>query len=361
MVLKGVKGKVTKQYVEAWAYPSKAGLPYRLNHKVFKNYCPLCKRSGTLKWNPKHVPEGEITCGACDADYCAVSGKDKAYKVRGKLKPATIASSSSSTTKASLISSQTKQCELSKAEAKTKAKSLLDTASSKSYNIKIPLISGISPGDYINVNGVEGFTSGNYFIDTIKEDLNNGELDLTLLKGRFHYPQKYEGEYVVVNKNGSIGAKSSSNPFQAKASVVNSKIGITGKSTIEKKIMLKGKKLGTIKKIYKWLMAGSTGKFRYKYYGGHYYKAENGSTPVKSLTKCWKNRFFNCVDGATIFKLMCMGAGIKTINIVQVKYKSFEGKSTAHVFCKNTKTGKYYDVTNIGNISPNMKKVEQIK
>ncbi|MCR5027604.1 MAG: Ig-like domain repeat protein [Methanobrevibacter sp.] len=41
------------------------------------NYCPKCGYYGTLLINPKHVPEGELTCYHCDSDYCGVTGKDK--------------------------------------------------------------------------------------------------------------------------------------------------------------------------------------------------------------------------------------------------------------------------------------------
>jgi len=55
--------------------------PYKRFTKTWKNYCPNCKKSGTLTDNPKGVYEGEITCsmkkGGCDADYCGYCGGDK--------------------------------------------------------------------------------------------------------------------------------------------------------------------------------------------------------------------------------------------------------------------------------------------
>ena len=44
----------------------------------FYNYCPQCTAVGKLENNPKGVGEGEITCGACDADYCICCGGCKA-------------------------------------------------------------------------------------------------------------------------------------------------------------------------------------------------------------------------------------------------------------------------------------------
>jgi hypothetical protein len=63
---------------------------------VFKNYCPECGRSGYLRfdggsknacitsstygvnWKPS-VPEHEVTCVACDADFCGVTGQEKSH------------------------------------------------------------------------------------------------------------------------------------------------------------------------------------------------------------------------------------------------------------------------------------------
>lgn len=50
---------------------------YEKYKKTWKNYCPNCKKSGKLSDNPKGVPEGEITCKACDSDYDGTTGADK--------------------------------------------------------------------------------------------------------------------------------------------------------------------------------------------------------------------------------------------------------------------------------------------
>lgn len=65
---------------------------YKNYTKTWKNYCPLCGRSGKLSDNPKGVPEGEITCdkskGGCDADYDICTGGDKSGRYRAYLQDA---------------------------------------------------------------------------------------------------------------------------------------------------------------------------------------------------------------------------------------------------------------------------------
>ena len=51
-----------------------SGLAYRNYVSCFEDECPICGK--TLRWNPKHVPEGEWTC-LDDDDFCAVTGKKK--------------------------------------------------------------------------------------------------------------------------------------------------------------------------------------------------------------------------------------------------------------------------------------------
>ena len=68
---------------------------YKRYTKSYKNYCPNCKRTGTLTDNPKKVYEGEITCGnrrtikGCDSDFCGYCGTDKNGTCRSRLTPAT--------------------------------------------------------------------------------------------------------------------------------------------------------------------------------------------------------------------------------------------------------------------------------
>lgn len=66
-------------YINVVAKPSVSSSEFTYNYynSTFLNYCPKCGIFGTLTFNPKGVPEGELTCAHCDSDYCAVTGKDK--------------------------------------------------------------------------------------------------------------------------------------------------------------------------------------------------------------------------------------------------------------------------------------------
>ncbi len=56
---------------------SDSGYVYGNYTTTWLNYCPECEAYGTLLVNPKHTPEGELTCYHCDCDYCGVSGHEK--------------------------------------------------------------------------------------------------------------------------------------------------------------------------------------------------------------------------------------------------------------------------------------------
>jgi hypothetical protein len=75
-----------------------SGTAYKRYTKTWRNYCPHCKKTGTLTDNPKGVYEGEITCsmskGGCDADYCGYCGGDKGGGSRCKNYKLTSASAS---------------------------------------------------------------------------------------------------------------------------------------------------------------------------------------------------------------------------------------------------------------------------
>ncbi len=65
-------------YINVIAKPSvSSDYSYTWYNTTFVNYCPKCGIYGTFTFNPKGVPEGEITCSHCDSDYCGVTGKDK--------------------------------------------------------------------------------------------------------------------------------------------------------------------------------------------------------------------------------------------------------------------------------------------
>lgn len=61
-----------------YAKPS-CGCRYRYtwHYREFINYCPNCGHYGTLRRNPKGVPEKEYTCHRCSSDWCGVCGKEK--------------------------------------------------------------------------------------------------------------------------------------------------------------------------------------------------------------------------------------------------------------------------------------------
>ena len=50
---------------------------YYWHYREFINYCPNCYHYGTLRCNPKGVPEREYTCARCSSDFCGVCGKEK--------------------------------------------------------------------------------------------------------------------------------------------------------------------------------------------------------------------------------------------------------------------------------------------
>ena len=50
---------------------------YTWHYREFINYCPNCHHYGTLRKNPKCVPEKEYTCSRCSSDFCGVCGKEK--------------------------------------------------------------------------------------------------------------------------------------------------------------------------------------------------------------------------------------------------------------------------------------------
>lgn len=360
MVLKGVKATFSGGTVTTWAYPSKAGYTYKLTKKTWKNKCPFC--GGTFKFNPKKTPEGELTCSKCDADFCAVSGKDKAYKVRKTLTPATVTPNKAT----KVASSQTKsqQCELSKAEALTRAKKLINTNDSFKASLKVPVMKNIHLGDLVNINLAEfpETSKKNLYIDSIKEDIDNQTYNIELIEGKNHLTNKYEGNYSLLNKNKQLIATNNSNPLNAKCTNINMNIGLKDSSAIGKKIKLKGQQLGTVNKIYKWLRvknAGGVGGWKYKKWGNHYYKSETKMKfGPKSAEYCWKHKTANCVDFAWIMAKMGEGAG-KKIGIRRGYYTKPTGETSGHQW--NYYGSKWYDCSSATSRTIEMKMVEKIK
>ena len=70
-----------------WKPSAHCNYNYVWHERAWISTCPFCGSHNLLD-NPKGVPEGEITCGNCDADFCGVCGADKMYKARAYLTPA---------------------------------------------------------------------------------------------------------------------------------------------------------------------------------------------------------------------------------------------------------------------------------
>ena len=358
MVLKGVKQlSKDKNTITVKTYPSKKGFEYKLSKHTWKNYCPLCKSKGTLTFNPKKTPEGEITCdpklGGCDADYCGTSGQDKAKKVRGKLKPATV----TGTGNIAATETQSQKCNLSKAESKTKAQSLINTGTEYAGKLEIPAYLNVKVDDLLTLN-FNGYDDGQRFkdinnktltVESVSLDIDSQKLSIDLNKGSSVLGDPYEGDYIITNKKGAIVAtnRNKNNPLKGKPTSIHPKIGgFNEQSTIIKKIMLKGKELGTVAKIYKYLKvksAGGTGGFKYKYYIGHKVKSENETVfGKKSAEKCWTSKTYNCVDASWLFYIMCKGAN-KKVDIIKAEYTGLDGEKRYHMY--NKYKGKTYDVS----------------
>lgn len=365
-VLKGQKATYSadKKTITTRAYPKKPGYAYKIHEKTWKNYCPLCKRSGTLTFNPKKAPEAELTCGnghpphyggGCDADFCCVSGQDThAGKSWGKLTPAT--ASTNKKVKVADSKTQKQKCNLSKAEAKKKAKSLINTGKEYKGKLEVPASLDITVDDLLSLN-FKGFDDGKRFkdinnktlsVESASLDIDNQKLSLDLVQGSQVLGEPYDGDYIITTKNGKIVTnRSKKNPFKGKPSSINPKIGgFNEQSAAVKKIMLKGQELGSVSKIYKYLKvkeAGGTAGFKYKYYIGHKVSSEKETEfGAKSAEKCWSKKTYNCVDASWLFYIMCKGAG-KTVDIIKAEYTGLDGVKRYHMY--NKYKGKTYDVS----------------
>ena len=365
-VLKGQKAIYSKdkKTITTVAYPKKPGYAYKPQKKTWKNYCPLCKKEGTLTFNPKKAPEAELTCGnghpphyggGCDADYCCVSGLDThAGKAWGKLKPATEQPTTKTKTKVASSKTQSQKCNLSKAEAKKKAKSILNTGTSFKGKLEVPGDLNITVNDLLSLDfkdwdKFDRTKNKTLFVDTCSLDIHNNLLSLDVLEGTQTLGNEYDGDYIITNQNGKIVAtnRSKKNPFKGKPTSINPSIGgIKEQNGVIKKIMLKGQELGTVSKIYKYLKvkeAGGTAGFRYKYYIGHKVSSEKENELGKqSAEKCWSKKIYNCVDASWLFYLMCKGAG-KNVDIIKAEYEGLDGVKRSHMY--NRYKGKTYDVS----------------
>ena len=365
MVRAGVKSTIAKDKlsITVWTYPSRAGYTDKLTKTTFKNHCPVCNKSKKLNLNTKYNNNGVVKC-ECGAVYCGVSGYqlNNNKKAAKKLVPATV--TPNSTTKVASSQTQSQICELERATALTKAKSVLKTGSTYKGTLKIPILPGIKIGDLIQVNFSEfpELKGKLLYIDNIKEDIDNQTYTLELLEGKAHYDNKYTGDYIIYDKNGKLLKSSSKNPYKAKCSNVNTNIGLKDTSNIAKKIRLKGQQLGTVAKCYKWLRvksAGGTGGWKYKAYENHIVSSEKfDKFGPKSARKCWESKIANCCDFSWIFTMLCKGAGAN-VGIRKAKYTTLAGATKGHMW--NYKGSKNYDCSNNALLSIDLKKVEKVK
>lgn len=372
-VLKGQRATFSddKKTITTRAYPKKSGYAYKIQEKTWKNYCPLCKKSGTLTFNPKKAPEAELTCGnghpphyggGCDADFCCVSGLDThSGKPWGKLTPAT--ATPNKRTKVASSKTKSQKCSMTRAEAKTKAKQSLNTKTDFKATLEISNIGNLKTGDLCEVS-LDKFpkTKGKaLYIDKMKEDIDNQTLTLDLIEGKNHYSQTYDGQDVARSKDGAILGNSKSNPLNAKCSNVNLKIGLKADSKIAKKILHKGQELGTIKKCYKWLRiksAGGTGGWKYKKYENHIVKSEKyNKFGEQSAKKCWDSKTANCCDFSWLFAMLTKGATGKPAGIRKGTY-TLNGKTNGHMW--NYSGTKTYDCSSNAKKSIEMKKIEKV-
>ncbi len=356
MVLKGVK-QVSKDNntITVKTYPSKKGYEYKLTQHTWKNYCPACKSKGVLTFNPKKTPEGQLTCSKCDADYCGTSGKDCAVTVRAKLTPAS--TTTKGNVKVAQTQTQSQKCNLSRAESKARAKTLINTSTDYAGKLEIPAYLNVKVDDILSLN-FQGFDDGKRFKDinnkklTVESsslDIDSQKLSLTLNKGSTILGDPYDGDYIITNKKGAIVAtnRNKNNPLKGKPTSINPKIGgFNEQSSTIKKIMLKGQELGSVNRIYKYLKvksAGGTGGFRYRYYIGHKVQSEKETEfGKKSAEACWESKVYNCVDASWLFFIMCKGANAK-VDIIKAEYTGLDGVKRSHMY--NKYKGKTYDVS----------------
>ena len=228
----------------------------------------------------------------------------------------------------------------------------------------IPMLDNINIGDLVSIDLKEFPDSKNktLHISGIKENIDEQTYDITLEEGKELYDTKYDGEFLIKDKNGKLIKSSSKNPYQAKCSNVNVNIGLKDDSAIGKKIKLKGQELGTVKKIYKWLRVksgGGTGGWKYKKYGDHIVSSESKDKfGPKSAEKCWNSKRANCVDFSWLMAKMGEGAG-KKVGIRRGDYTNLDGSKSGHMW--NTYNGKNYDCSSSTGKTIEMKTVEKVE
>lgn len=328
----GVKWTVTTSSITITCYPKKSSVAYKLSTHSWKNYCPTCKREGTLtgfgqgtlsNGRSKTGVEGGVVCLKCDADFCGVTGRDTYPGSTRKLTPAGNIVSST----ASESSIKASKCEITKAEALTKATTTFNESSLSKYTGSIvgPMLSRLKPDQYCELQ-LEKYLENRqsqYWIDSVKVDIDNQIMTAELLESIPAPSQEYNSS----STSSSLSSTSTS-------------IGITAGTAIERTLMIKGKELGSIDKIFNWLRVNGDGGWGYCFYYNHWQnKGSCYSKDTSAMQTCWSKKRANCTDFAWIFYVMCLGIGI-TVNIIHGTAR-FGSTTYGHLW--NKYNGKIYD------------------
>jgi len=328
----GVKWTVTSSSITITCYPKKSSVAYKLTTKSWKNYCPTCGKSGTLtgfgagtlsNGRSKFGVEGGVVCLKCDADFCGVTGRDTYPGSTRKLTPA--GSVSSVTASASSVAAA--KCEITKAEALSQAQEIFDENSKSKYKgtLTVPMLPKLKPEQYCQLQ-LEKFKDNRqlrYWVDSVKVNIDNQTMTAELLESM----PKPSQEYKASSTSKDVASTASS-------------IGIKADTAIERTIMLKGKELGSIDKIYKWLRVHGVGAWSYVFYYNHWKNVGSCYDKNTSAMKtCWSQKKANCTDFAWIFYTMCLGIGVK----VRIMHGTALFGSTTYGHLWNTYNGKIYD------------------
>lgn len=331
----GVKWTEDKNSITITGYPKKStdkkgkNIKYVKYTKTWKNYCPNCKKKGTMfgfgtkgRW---FGVEGGIKCKKCDSDYCGVTGRDTLNN-----KPRPSLKEGSNKTSSTAVKQSSSQNDKKQALSDLKKEYTEKSKPKKDSKLILPPLKKLREGSYIELLPPLVPVPKTYFITSLdwgKDDVNVGLSESVPEPGT-----TYQEQSQTSTNASTTSAKSTTS------------VKVSGaKSAIEKKIMLKGAELKNITKIYNWLKTGK-GNFSYKFYYNHI-KGENiNQFGVKSAEHCWNTRKANCVDFAWIFYTMCKGAKIK-VQIIHGKATFGDGTTYGHFW--NKYNGKIYDASSI--------------
>ena len=328
----GVKWTVTANSVTITCYPKKSSVPYKLTTKSWKNHCPTCGRDGTLtgfgegtlsNGRKKFGVEGGVVCLKCDADFCGVTGRDTYPGSSRKLTPAGSVVSST----ASSSSIKAAKCEITAAEALSQAKEVFNENSLSKYKgtLVVPMLPNLKQEQYCELQ-LDKYLDNRqsiYWIDSVKIDIAKQTMTAELLE---NMPAPSE-EYKTSSTSSTLSSTSTS-------------IGITADTAIERTLMIKGKELGSVDKIFKWLRVNGDGGWGYTFYYNHW--QNKGSCYTKdtaAMQTCWNKKRANCTDFSWIFYVMCLGIGV-TVKIIHGTAR-FGSTTYGHLW--NVYNGKIYD------------------